>query len=134
MTVHYQVLWRELEEVSKIFTGLDSYEYSDMNRIEMACRNAYSQFVNSGYVIENIEPCVTNRNAASIIRVSDFQKIERNFRKLDINRKFEYKTWYEGRIFDYTDANRYEKAAELLKSQVDSIQSGWNYCGESICS
>lgn len=119
--------------MAKVFTSQSAYECEDMNRVESTIVDAYKQYVKSGYAVSPITEGNRNRTKETLIRVSDFIAIEENLKKLDMFGDFEKKNWFEGRPFDYTDANRYEQMRERLERSVKNIKQLQPVCGNAIC-
>lgn len=119
--------------MAKVFTSQSTYECEDMNRVESTISDVYKQYVKSGYAISPIAEGDPHRTKETLIRVSDFNVIEENLKKLDVFGDFEKKNWFEGRPFDYTDANRYEQMRERLEQSVKSIKQLHPVCGTAIC-
>lgn len=114
------------------FTANDTYEYSDLNRVETSIQEASEQFLASGFPNTIITPKL-NWSISSLPIVADFNRIEENFKNLDIPETFEQKSWYERRPFDYNDANRWEYQSELITLLKNNIRRTWPVCGAAVC-
>lgn len=128
------VLRKEVVRVDD-YTAESTFEYTDMNRIENLIADIYEQFVKSGLVKKGAitEEPVTTWTMYSLPLISDFNRIETNFKKLDIAGTFSNETWYEAKVFDYTDANRYKAKEEELSKLAQNIKDETDYCGCKIC-
>lgn len=132
MMVHYQVLRKGLVQVVR-FTADDYYESTDINRVEQSIFDAYKQFVKAGISVDLIQTPIIDKDIFYVLTISDFNRIEGNLEKLDLLKRFDKKTWYEGKMFDFEDANRYEIAAELLETLRQNITDEQNICGVFLC-
>ena len=132
MMAHYQVLQKELVQVVR-FTADDYYESTDTNRVEQSIFDAYNKFVRAGITVAQIRSPIIDKDIFYVPTIDDFNRIEENLERLDLLKRFNKKTWYEGRIFDYEDANRYEMAAELLETLKQNITDEQNICGAFLC-
>lgn len=115
----------------KIWRASETYEYSDFNRVESITRAAYEQFKNSMSLHDKIIT-VIDRTIYSIFVVDDINRIEKNLKYLDFTGSFDQRKWVEGAGFSLDDANRWERAVDILEKAIVGVQSircGTHRCG-----
>lgn len=119
--------------MSKIFTKDDIYEAEDFNRINDIVYRAYIQFKQSGVYAAKDYVDKTTVTEDTLINVSSFNIIETDFKNTDISGQYSKRYWNERMIFDYTDANRWERQADILEILINNIQTTMPLCGCGGC-
>lgn len=116
----------------------DYYNAEDLNRVE-----ANAQFVKE--YLESIDCQVdlgevnTGRFMEDIDFISSINRVEDNLESIRKAMNIvppgygPKKTWTNKMVFNFEDANRYEKNLELLYKWAQQIFQSYKYCGEFIC-
>lgn len=111
----------------------DSYEYSDLNRVENNLQEVVALISAIGYQVGTYN-FILNRTVVDVEYLSSVNRLEDILD--DIRIKFltpptwlSKKSWTVGTIFDYTDANRWESNTIALKELVELIPQSYRYCG-----
>lgn len=127
-------VWKELGKLmNKVFTKNDIYEAEDFNRINDVAYRAYIQFKKSGVYTALDYVDKTTIEESTLISTSTFNIIETDLKHTDIIGNFNKKYWNERMVFDYTDANRWERQADILETLINNIQTTMPLCGCGGC-
>lgn len=114
------------------WSALDSYNYSDLNRVENNLQEVLTLIASLGYPTSSYT-FVTNRDDSGIEYLSSVNRIESNVDSVCENfatpETWSKKTWIVDTTFSYKDANRWEQTIEALKSFTILIPESYEYCG-----
>lgn len=119
--------------MNKVFTKNDIYEADDFNRINDVAYRAYIQFKESGVYTALDYVDKTTIEETTLVSTSTFNIIEIDLKHTDITGNFSKKYWNERMIFDYTDANRWERQADILETLINNIKTTMPLCGCGGC-
>lgn len=115
--------------MNKVFTKDDTYEVSDFNNISNIVYEAYIQFKASNVYTGREKIVPMNLKEETLIITSSFNSIEEDLKLTDISNSFDRKNWIERMIFDYEDANRWERQADILQTFINNIKLTMPRCG-----
>lgn len=115
--------------MNRIFTKDDVYEVSDFNNVSNVVYKAYLQFKASNVYTGREKIVPMNLTEETIIMTMSFNSLESDLRLTDITNSFEHKKWIERMVFDYEDANRWERQADRLQILINNIKLTMPYCG-----
>lgn len=117
------------------WTSTDSYNATDLNRVENNLQEALTLIASIGYPTGTYT-FVTNRTSTGIEYFSSINRIESNIDSVCSNfaipNTWYKKTWAVGTIFDFNDANRWERTISSLKDFTVLIPQSYRYAGTFV--
>lgn len=107
----------------------NSMDGNGINDISKAINSFANKLISYG--IRNTKPTDLKQNwkTGDMPVVVDFNSIENNLETLDVPKVFEKRTFYEGCVFDYTDANRYIAMCNTFDMLSRNVENDWKRCG-----
>lgn len=119
------------------WTPSDYYNFNDLNRVENNTEFIRDYFNDIGFKI----PLMTfnkTRDVNWIELISSINRVEQNIEGIKNNSFIppEYisgKVWSNANVFNYEDANRYERNLEYFKIWGQRVIDSFIYCGEFYC-
>lgn len=121
--------------MGQVFDASDYYNYYDLNRVETNTQYIKDRLAEIGYYA-NTGLIDSNKDNTSLVFYNDINRVESNINELK-NCSYTPSNWQNMeldwisvyKIFDYTDANRYENNLTLLNEMTENIADEMLYCG-----